>query len=101
MDTDDLSIEAYEGILVEAEKLAHDLTLHFAVLVSKCSNEDDYLDMALEFIAEIRKYDEDDLIELFFNNVPDGQLIDVTLRRMEQNIHQVKKIPKEQRTYDF
>jgi len=26
MDTDDLSREAYEGILIEAEKFTHDLT---------------------------------------------------------------------------
>jgi len=29
MGTDDLSIEAYKGILIEAEKLSHDLTLHY------------------------------------------------------------------------
>lgn len=29
MDTDELSKESYEGILVTAEKLAHDLTLQY------------------------------------------------------------------------
>jgi len=33
MDTDDLSREAYDGILIEAEKLTHDLT--FSVWIMK------------------------------------------------------------------
>ena len=32
MDTDDLSNEAYQGIIIEAEKFNHDLTLQFGVL---------------------------------------------------------------------
>jgi len=32
MDTDDLSREAYEGIIFEAERLTHDLTLHYGLL---------------------------------------------------------------------
>jgi len=36
MDTDDLSREAYDAIIIEAERLAHDLTLHFGVLSSSC-----------------------------------------------------------------
>ena len=31
MDTDDLSREAYKGILIEAEILTHDLTLQYRV----------------------------------------------------------------------
>lgn len=27
MDTDDLSLEAYEGIIIETERMSHDLTL--------------------------------------------------------------------------
>jgi hypothetical protein len=33
MDTDDLSTEAYDAILIEAEKLTHDLTLHYGLLL--------------------------------------------------------------------
>lgn len=32
MDTDDLSREAYEAVILEAEKLTGDVTLHFGVL---------------------------------------------------------------------
>jgi hypothetical protein len=32
MDTDDLSREAYEGIIFEAERLTPDLTLHYGLL---------------------------------------------------------------------
>ncbi len=31
MDTDDLSKEAYEAIIIEAERFSHDLTLHFGL----------------------------------------------------------------------
>ncbi len=39
MDTDELSIKAYKGILIEAEKLTHNLTLHYGVLAIDCENE--------------------------------------------------------------
>jgi hypothetical protein len=46
MDTDDLSVEAYKGILIEAEKLTHDLTLHYGLLSYDCENEAEYLKKA-------------------------------------------------------
>ena len=46
MDTDDLSREAYNGILIEAEKLTHDLTLHYGLLSYDCKNESEYIDKA-------------------------------------------------------
>lgn len=39
MDTHDLSKESYQGILLEAEKLTHDLTLLYGVLSSECETE--------------------------------------------------------------
>jgi len=32
MDTSDLSTEAYDGILIQAEQLTHDLTLRYGFL---------------------------------------------------------------------
>jgi len=32
MDTDDLSNETYEAVIIEAEQFHHNLTLHFGVL---------------------------------------------------------------------
>lgn len=43
MDTDDLSIPTYDGVLIKAERFNHDLTLQFGVLASQCKNDDDYL----------------------------------------------------------
>lgn len=54
MDTDELSTEAYQGILIEAEKFSHDLTLEFGVLASSCKDESEYMDKASELISEIR-----------------------------------------------
>ena len=36
MDTDDLSNEAYEAVIIEAERFHHNLTLHFGVLADDC-----------------------------------------------------------------
>ena len=46
MDTDDLSIPTYRGIIIEAENYNHDLTLQFGVLASYCKDDDDYLNQA-------------------------------------------------------
>jgi hypothetical protein len=46
MDTDDLSREAYDGILIEAEKLTHDLTLHYGLLSESCNNEAEYIEQS-------------------------------------------------------
>ena len=65
MDTDDLSIESYEGILIEAEKLTHDLTLHFGVLSGDCKNETEYIDKADKLtrgIMQADNYELDDLL---------------------------------------
>lgn len=46
MDTDNLSKESYEGIIMESEKFTHDLTLHYGVLSYECENETEYIDKA-------------------------------------------------------
>ena len=58
MDTDDLSREAYNGILIKAEKLTHDLTLHYGLLSSECKNETEYVEKAEKFTTEILKVDD-------------------------------------------
>ncbi len=101
MDTDDLSNEAYEGIIIEAEKFNHDLTLRFGVLASDCKDESDYFKQAKELIEELRHGDEDVLEWAFFGQVPEMKALHSTLDKITQNIEQVKKIPKEQRHYEF
>ena len=101
MDTDDLSNEAYEGIILEAEKFNHDLTLRFGVLAKDCEDEEDYFKQAVELIDELRKVDEDELEWIFFGQVPDKKYLYSTLDKITNNIEQVKRIPKEQKHYEF
>jgi len=101
MDTDDLSTEAYQGIIIEAEKFNHDLTLQFGVLASRCKDEDEYLDKASDLISELRSLDEEELFDVFFANLPDTKSLNLTLDRIIENISKVRKIPKEQRHYEF
>lgn len=100
MDTDDLSTEAYTGILLEAEKLTHDLTLHYGVLSSICKDEVDYIDKALEMTKEIMLADDWELDDLFMGNLPDKQRLNFTLQTIICNIENIKKIPIEKRHYD-
>lgn len=70
MDTDDLSIESCEGILIEAEKLTHDLTLHYGVLSSDCKNEIEYVDNAEKLTREIIQAEDWELNFIFWGNPP-------------------------------
>src|SRR5690554_1765919 len=101
MDTDDLSTEAYQGIIIEAEKFSRDLTLQFGVIALSCKDEEVYLDKASALILELRSFDEEDLLDVFFGNLPDIKSFNLTLDRIMQNIEQVRKIPQDQRHYDY
>ena len=97
MDTDELSEEAYYGILSEAESFNHDLTLQFGLLSYECNSEEEYLKGALELIEEIKNLSNDDLTELFFGVLPDRKYLNRTLNKIIINIENVKKIPTEKR----
>jgi len=101
MDTDDLSIEAYKGIIIEAESFSHDLTLHFGCLASSCEDEEDYLKKATQLINEIRSFDEEELTEVFFGYLPDIKSLNSTLDKIIKNIEQIKNIPSNKRHYEF
>ena len=79
MDTDDLSREAYNAIIIEAEKLTHDLTLNFGVLSSSCKDESEYLDKSKRLAEEFLQLDDYKLEDLLFGNVPDKDKLDFTL----------------------
>lgn len=100
MDTDDLSRESYEGILIEAEKLTHDLTLHFGVLSGDCKNETEYLDRAEKLTREIMKAEDWEIDDLFWGNPPNKEKLNFTLQKIISNIEKIKKIPIENRNYD-
>ncbi|WP_150452651.1 hypothetical protein [Arenibacter lacus] len=101
MDTDDLSRESYEGILIEAEKLSHDLTLRFGVLSGDCKNETEYLDKAEKLTREVMKAEVWEIDDLFWGNPPEKDKLELTCKNILENIEKVKSIPIEKRNFDF
>ena len=100
MDTDDLSREAYNGIIIETERLTHDLTLHFGLLSYDCKNETEYIDKAEKLTREILELEDYELDDLFWGNPPDKEKLNFTLKKIINNIEEVKHIPIEKRHYD-
>ncbi len=101
MDTDDLSRETYHGILIEAEKLTHDLTLHFGLLSYDCKNETEYIEKAKKLTEMIMEVEDDEMDDLFWGNPPDKEKLILTCKKILKNIEKIKSIPIEKRTYDF
>jgi len=101
MDTDDLSREVYNGILIETEKLIHDLTLHYGLLSYDCRNESEYIDKAEKLTMEIMELEDYELDDLFWGNPPDKEKSDFTLKRIIEIIERIKKIPIEKRIFDL
>lgn len=100
MDTQDLSREAYEGILLEAEKLTHDLTLQYGLLSGYCNDEAEYFEKAIQMTREIMQADDWELDDLFWENHPDKEKLNFTLQTIIANIEHIKKIHIENRHYD-
>lgn len=100
MDTDDLSREVYNGILIEAEKLTHDLTLHYGLLSYDCKNETEYMEKVEKLTKEILNLEDYELEDLFWGNLPDKNKLNFTLRKIISNIEDLKKIPINKRYYD-
>ena len=101
MDTDELSTEAYRGIIIEAEKFNHDLTLQFGVMASSCKNEREYLHKAKDLIKEIQELDKSDLSDMFFGSPPDKKYLLLTLKKILTNISEIEKIPEDKKHYEF
>ncbi len=100
MDTDELSKESYEGILIEAEKLTHDLTLYFGLFSRDCKNETEYINKAEKLTRKIIQADDWELNDLFWGNPPDKEKLNFTLQKIICNIEKIKRIPIEKRQYD-
>jgi hypothetical protein len=101
MDTDDLSRETYEGILLEAEKLTHDLTLHYGVLSGDCKNESEYINEAEKLTRKITQAEDWEIDDLFWGNPPGKEKLILTCEEILKNIEKIKAIPLENRTFDF
>jgi len=93
MDTDDLSREAYEAVIIEAEKFHHDLTLQFGLLSYECNNEQEYLNQAVILIKELKKIGSYDLEEVFFDEMPEMPDFQLALNNILNNIERINQIP--------
>ncbi len=102
MDTDDLSIPTYNGIIIEAEKLNHDLTLQFGVLASDCKDDDDYLNQAETMIKQWLADEDFDVIadDIFFGEFVDLDGFRTTLEKLQSNITEIRKTPMNEREYE-
>ena len=103
MDTNDLSKETYEAIITTAEKFNHDLALPFGCLASSCENDDEYLHESEQLIKEWLgdKYIEELMVDIFFENLPTKRDFKKALSDIQKNINKVRKIPIENRTFEF
>ena len=101
MDTDNLSNEAYDAIIREAECFTHNLTLRFAVVAADCRTEEEYLNEISEMIAELRVADADDLYDFFWAEPPSRKDLNAALDRISENIQRVREIPLDKRTYFY
>ena len=100
MDTDDLSEETYQAIILEAERFNHDLTLQFGLLSYKCQEEKEYLEKSIILIGKMKKLDEIDLEDMFFGNPPGMDQLHQVLDKILVNIEEVKKIPIDLRNHE-
>lgn len=100
MDTDELSREAYQAVLIEAEMFDHNLTLHFGMLSYECDYEEEYLRKSINLIEEIKTFDEEDIVDFFFNEPFDVRRLNQTLEKILSNIAKVREIPVSERRFD-
>lgn len=102
MDTDDLSIPTYNGIIGEAERFNHNLTLQFGVLASECKDDDDYLNQAEAMLKEWLADEHFDVIadDIFFGEYVDLGAFKITLEKLLSNISEIRKTPMSEREYE-
>ncbi len=98
MDTGDLSEETYRAIMIEAEMFNHDLTIQFGLLSGNCRDENDFVEQSIKLLNEIEKYDQIDLDDMFYGNPPAMNEFHLILKRILDNIAQLKRKNKELRT---
>jgi len=92
MDTDELSRKAYKGIIIEAERFTHDLTLHFGLLADKCKDEAEYLVKSRILIGKLKEMKPLDYPDVFFGEMLDPFKLHLTLDRMLKNIDRIEGV---------
>jgi len=102
MDTDDLSIQTYRGIILACEKYNDNLTLQFGVLASDCKDDDDYLNQAEAMIKEwlADKYFDAVADDIFFGESVDLDAFRTALEKLLSNIVEIRKTPMDEREYE-
>ncbi len=100
MDTDQLSNEAYQAIIITAEKFHHDLTLKFGLLSYDCEDENEYLQSSKKLIGEWNKKIRIAIGDIFFENPPESAAFKIILQTIIENILKVEEIPFEDRRFD-
>jgi len=100
MDTDQLSHEAYQAIIVTAEKFHHDLTLQFGLLSYDCEDENEYLQNSKKLIGKWSKNIKSAIGDIFFEYPPESAAFKIILQTILENISKVEKIPFEDRRFD-
>lgn len=102
MDTDDLSIPTYNGIILECERYNHDLTLQFGVLASDCKDDDDYLNHAEVMIKGWLTDEDFDVVadDIFFGASVNLKDFRATLEKLLLNISEIRKTLMNEREYE-
>ena len=101
MDTDDLSLEAYKAIIIEAELFDHNLTLRFGLLSYDCEDETEYLNKSIKMATALKKASNNALEHIFFGEPPTREKLNKVLNKIIDNIKAVNKIPIDKRHFDF
>lgn len=86
IDTDDLSQNTYNAIILESDKFNHDLTLEFGCLSYECDDENDFILKCKRLIDEMLRYDRAEMNDLFFGKPPNKKEFHQALRKILSNL---------------
>ena len=89
------------AILMEAERFNHNLTLQLGVLSYDCKNEQEFIEKAEQLLYDLKEADPEELIDVFFGELPELDVFNQTINKIFRNLEEVKKIPFEKRHFEF
>jgi len=75
--------------------------LQFGILSGDCKNETEYLEKAEKLTKNVMKADDWEIDDLFFGNPPVKEKLELTCKKILENIEKVNSIPIEKRKFDF
>ncbi len=102
MDTDDLSKETYDAIIIASDRFHHDLSLQFGVLSGDCKSEEEYLIATENMIKGWMKDSglDEAIDDIFFDIPPEIKNFKRQLEKLLENISNVKQIPIKNRNFE-